>query len=116
LAENIRLRVEKAARRDAASEVSIAHVEPFMPDTGPSSPDSHNDDDKHLVVWSAASLARLQRIPEAFRAKARSEIEDYARKIGAREISGDVEEGGFAAARRLMCPEPDASERPNGEH
>ncbi len=111
LAENIRLRVEKAARRDAASEVSAAHVEPFMPDTDPSSADVG----KPSILWSAASLARLQRIPEAFRAKARSEIEDYARKIGADEISGDVEEGGFAAARRLMCPEPDASDRPSGE-
>jgi len=63
------------------------------------------------LAWSAASLARLNRIPEQFRQKARDEIEARARALGASEISGDVEEAGFAAARRLMCPEPEASDR-----
>ncbi len=103
--ENIRLRAEKAARRDAAEEVLSEHVRPFIDDL--------HANDGPALKWSAASLARLQRIPEAFRDKARAEIEAHARKIGATEIAGDVEETGFAAARRLMCPEPDATDRPN---
>ena len=111
VAENIRLRAEKAARRDAASEVLPQHAAPFVEDAldtgaGPQSEASG-------ITWPAASLARLQRIPEMFRDKARDEIEAHARKIGATEISGEVEETGFAAARRLMCPEPDADERPD---
>ena len=65
------------------------------------------------IIWSAASLARLQRVPEAFRQKAREEVEAHARSIGATEIAGAVEDAGFAAARRLMCTEPDATERPD---
>ena len=113
ISENIRLRAEKAARRDAAAEVLDAHIEPFLADVDLREADDACADDENAIVWSAASLARLQRVPEAFRAKARAEVEAYARGVGACEISGDVEEGGFAAARRLMCPEPDASERPD---
>lgn len=102
--DNIRLRAEKAARRDAADQVLSEHVRPFIDDLV-----AHGG---QPLIWSAASLARLQRVPEAFRDKARQEIEAHARKIGATEIAGDVEDAGFAAARRLMCPEPDATERP----
>ncbi|MDH3742271.1 MAG: universal stress protein [Hyphomicrobiales bacterium] len=106
LAENIRLRAEKAALRDAASQVCAEHVQPFVCD-------AISDVAMATITWSAASLARLQRVPEAFRQKAREEIESYARSIGAEEISGEVEDGGFAAARRLMCTEPEATERPD---
>ena len=58
-------------------------------------------------------LARLQRVPEAFRDRARQEVEAYARSVDANEISGEIEDGGFAAARRLMCPEPEAKDRPD---
>ncbi len=100
-AENIRLRAEKAARRDAAGEVAPVHVEPFLTDL----------EAETSLTWSAASLARLQRVPETFRDKARAEIEAFALNAGATEIAGETEEGGFAAARRLLCPEPDATER-----
>ena len=112
--ENIRLRAEKAARRDAATEVLAVHVEPFVADAnGAAAGDmSAGASDGPAIVWSAASIARLQRVPEAFRAKARGEVEAYVRSIGAHEIAGEVEDGGFAAARRVMCPEPDASDRP----
>ncbi len=108
-ADNIALRAEKAARRDAASEVLAEHVRPFAEEAleaaaGPA---------PSGISWSAASLARLQRVPEAFRQKARGEIEAHAREVGANEISGEVEEEGFAAARRMMCTEPDAAERPD---
>ena len=100
LKENIRLRAEKAARRDAASEVLPQHVEPFVAET------SDNE-----LEWSAAYLARLQRVPEVFRSKARQTIEDYVRANGATRVAGEVAEGGFAKARKAMCPEPDATER-----
>jgi nucleotide-binding universal stress UspA family protein len=100
LKENIRLRAEKAARRDAATEVLPQHVEPFVTET------SHNE-----LEWAAAYLARLQRVPEMFRAKARQTIEDYVRAKGAIRVDGEVAEGGFAKARKAMCPEPDATER-----
>lgn len=115
IVENIRLRAEKAARRDAATEVLVVHVEPFIADVDLAETSTLNapDADFPTIVWSAASLARLQRIPEAFRPKARAEIEAHARQIGAAEISGEVEDAGFTAARRLMCPEPDAIQRPD---
>ncbi len=100
LRENIRLRAEKAARRDAATEVLPQHVQPFVAET------SHTE-----LEWAAASLARLQRVPEMFRAKARQTIEDYVRENGATRVEGDVAEGGFAKARKAMCPEPDATGR-----
>jgi len=99
LQENIRLRAEKAARRDAATEVLPQHVEPFVAET------THVE-----MEWAAACLARLQRVPEMFRPKARQTIEDYVRKNGATRVEGEVAEGGFAAARKTMCPEPDATE------
>jgi len=111
--ENIRLRAEKAARRDAADTVLAEHVRPFVDDSLAQTPVAPGSDALPKLAWSAASLARLQRIPEAFRDKAREEIEAHARKNGAVEIAGDVEEAGFAVARRLMCPEPDATERPD---
>lgn len=100
LRENIRLRAEKAARRDAATEVMPEHVEPFV-----------NEASVPELEWAAAYLARLQRVPEMFRNKARQTIEDYVRANGATRVDGEVGEGGFAKARKAMCPEPDATER-----
>ncbi len=100
LKENIRLRAEKAARRDAATEVLPEHVEPFVGESTQSE-----------LKWAAAYLARLQRVPEIFRAKARQTIEDHVRANGETIVDGEVAEGGFAAARKVMCPEPDATER-----
>ncbi len=100
--ENIRLRAEKSARRDAATEVLPQHVEPFVAET------CHTE-----LEWAAACLARLQRVPEIFRAKARQTIEDYVRANGATRVDGEVAEGGFAKARKAMCPEPGATELNN---
>jgi nucleotide-binding universal stress UspA family protein len=104
--ENIRLRAEKSARRDASEIVQVAHVEPFMGD----------DDEPAKLIWAAAYLARLQRVPEAFRDQARHTIENHVRSVGATEVNGEAGEGGFAAARKGMCPEPDATERPDDAH
>ncbi len=106
--ENIRLRAEKSARRDASDEVLAAHVEPFMADIAPS--------DLPDLAWDASFIARLQRVPEAFRDQARKTIETYVRAQGETRVSGEAGEGGFAAARKGMCPEPDATERPDDAH
>ncbi len=101
--ENIRLRAEKAARRDAAGEVLVDHVEPFAP--------QEEIEAEKPLQWAASYLARLQRVPEPFRDKARQTIENYVRRSGAVKVDGDVAEGGFAEARKAMCPEPDATSR-----
>ncbi len=107
--ENVRLRAEKYARRDAAENVQPVHVNPFVEDadTAPAEP---------ALEWAAAYLARLQRVPEAFRGKARETIENYVRSQNETYVDGEVAEGGFAAARKVMCPEPDATEYPDGKH
>ncbi len=96
--ENIGLRSEKSARRDASLIVLSEHVEPFIEDSG--SATKHNS----TITWRTASLARLQRVPEAFRDQVRSSIEQYAREHGATIIEGDIAEAGFVASRENMCP------------
>jgi len=114
--ENVRLRAEKYARRDAATIILPNHVKPFAEDA---------QEEASGLEWAAAYLARLQRVPETFRGKARQTIEDYVRTQGQNRVDGEVAEGGFAAARKVMCPEPEATEYPkdhgpkyhgNGKH
>lgn len=96
--ENIGLRAEKSARRDASTLVLVEHVEPFLEDR------IVVDKDAPKMVWRAASQARLQRVPEAFRNQVRTSIEAYARTQGATVIEGDIAEAGFVASRKNMCP------------
>lgn len=96
--ENIGLRAEKSARRDASSVVLPEHVEPFMMNA------DEIETDPSDIIWGAASLARLQRVPEAFRKQVRSSIEQYARKHGATIIEGDLAEAAFVSSRENMCP------------
>ena len=112
--ENIRLRAEKYARRDAAAKVMPQHVAPFVEDADEEIQAASSTEPP--LEWAAAYLARLQRVPEAFRAKARETIESHVRAQGENRVDGDVAEGGFAAARKVMCPEPDATEHPDGKH
>ena len=95
--ENLRLRAEKAARRDACHRVLAGHLRPFLKEAGetPAPP---------AIRWKAAALARLQRVPEAYRAQVRRLVEDYASDHGATEIGGEIEEAAFASVRRHMCP------------
>ena len=108
--ENVRLRSEKAARRDASDQVMPEHVLPFVGE------DVDVGEKQSELIWSAAYLARLQRVPEAFRAQARQTIENHVRGLGETEVAGEAAEGGFAAARKRMCPEPDATDRPDDAH
>jgi nucleotide-binding universal stress UspA family protein len=96
--ENIGLRAEKSARRDASAIVLVEHVEPFLSDEAPAAPA------QTAITWRAASLARLQRVPEAFRDQVRTSVERHVRKHGASEVHGELAEAAFAVARENMCP------------
>ncbi|PCH67197.1 MAG: universal stress protein UspA [Rhodobacteraceae bacterium] len=98
LRENIGLRAEKSARRDASAVVLSDHVLPFLDEIDLRAPTPLP------VTWKAASLARLQRVPEAFRATVKQSVEDYVRAHGADTIDGDLAEDAFVAARQNMCP------------
>lgn len=97
LRETIRLRVEKSARRDAAPEVLPEHVLPFLDDV-------RDGGGETAITWRAAPLARLQRVPESFRATVKASIEAHARANGATVIEGQLAEDAFAEARKGMCP------------
>ncbi|MCP5037650.1 MAG: universal stress protein [Rhodobacteraceae bacterium] len=95
LRENITLRAEKSALRDAATIVEPDHVSPFL-DQIPVK--------EAAIEWRAAPLARLNRIPQDFRDQVRADIEDYARAQGATIIEGELAEAAFTEARKGMCP------------
>ncbi|MDQ7071782.1 MAG: universal stress protein [Rhodobacterales bacterium] len=98
--ENIGLRAEKSARRDASGTVNYAHVDPFMVEAA-LEPATR----AVAIEWRAASLARLQRVPEAFRDQVETSIENFARKRGISVIDAATEDDAFANARMAMCPE-----------
>jgi len=99
--ENIGLRAEKSARRDAAGQVAVAHIEPFMAEAV-LKPATRQEGG---IEWRAASLARLQRVPEAFRDQVKTSIENFAKKRGVSVIDSAIEDDAFANARLAMCPE-----------
>ena len=98
--ENIGLRAEKSARRDASTAVKVEHVEPFMAEAA-LQPAVRED----AITWRAASRARLQRVPEAFRDQVKNSIENFARKRGLSVIDAAIEDEAFAMSRMAMCPE-----------
>jgi nucleotide-binding universal stress UspA family protein len=99
--ENIGLRAEKSARRDAAGQVAVGHIEPFMAEAV-LKPATRQDGG---IEWRAASLARLQRVPEAFRDQVKTSIENFAKKRGVSVVDAAIEDDAFANARLAMCPE-----------
>ena len=74
------------------------HVIPFLEDPASVAPATNS------ITWRAAPLARLQRVPEAFRQQVRTGIEAYARDHGAEVIERDIAEAAFVAVREKMCP------------
>jgi len=98
--ENIGLRAEKSARRDASTTVLAAHVEPFMAEAA-LEPVALED----AITWRAASRARLQRVPEAFRDQVKNSIENFVRKRGLSVVDASIEDEAFGMARMAMCPE-----------
>lgn len=98
--ENIGLRAEKSARRDASIMVEIDHVEPFLAEAAmePAVREAP-------IVWRAAPRARLQRVPESFRDQVKNSIENFARKRDLTVIDSDIADEVFSMARMAMCPE-----------
>lgn len=99
LRENIGLRAEKSARRDASEAVLPAHVQPFIEDA-----ETTVDSAASGITWRAAARARLQRVPEAFREQVRVSVENFAQERGASVIEGEIAEAAFTSARENMCP------------
>jgi ribosomal protein L37E len=53
--------------------------------------------------WTDEASARLERVPAGFmRSLAKTKVEEFARRIGADTVDGEVVEGGLADARELM--------------
>jgi nucleotide-binding universal stress UspA family protein len=96
VADNIRLRAVKRARRDKASEVGVRHVQPFLEL-------AENDAPK----WSSAALARLARVPEMVRDSVRLEVEDLARERNLDPIPLEIAEEAITEVRKAMCPIPE---------
>jgi len=96
LQSGILLRAEKKARREGAAQIGIEHVRPFM-EAGPTAIASGAE-----LTWSAATLARLSRVPEGVRDQVRERIEEIAREQGADEVTVEIAEEGFAEGRRAM--------------
>jgi hypothetical protein len=109
LRENIGLRAEKSARRDASETVLPEHVRPFIGDAEPGPGSAPG------LTWRAASLARLQRVPEAYREQVRISVEGYLRERGLSTVEGETAEAAFVAARKNMCPVDHAVEHGGGK-
>ncbi len=99
VADNIRLRAIKRARRGHSDKVMPKHVTPFLDLT-----------DSDRPVWSAAALARTAKVPEMVRATVKAGIEDLALERGIKEISFALAEEGVVEARKAMCPIPAAED------
>ena len=101
--DNIRLRAVKRARRDNADTVSAKHVRPFLDlaeTEGPS--------------WSAAALARVQRVPEMVRETVKADVEDMARERDMAEVTLELAEEVIAEIRKAMCPVPEGDADDDG--
>ncbi len=92
LADTIRLRAEKLARREGSGAVTADHVRKFL----------GGDDVRPGLPWAAAALARISRVPDAMRARTRARIEEVAREHGAAEVTLEVAEAGLKEARKAM--------------
>ncbi|NKB59815.1 MAG: universal stress protein UspA [Alphaproteobacteria bacterium] len=99
IADNIRLRAIKRARRGHSDKVMPKHVTPFLDLADSDRPD-----------WSAAALARTAKVPEMVRATVKAGIENLALERGIKEISFALAEEGVVEARKAMCPVPAAED------
>ena len=96
VADNIRLRAIKRARRDHADNVMPKHVTPFL-----------DLADSDRPTWTAAALARVAKVPQMVRETVKAGIEDLALERELKEISLALAEEGVAEARKAMCPVPE---------
>jgi nucleotide-binding universal stress UspA family protein len=100
VADNIRLRAIKRARRGHSDKVMPKHVTPFL---------DLADGDR--PTWSAAALARVAKVPAMVRETVKAGIEDLALERDLKEISLELAEEGVAEARKAMCPVPVGEEK-----
>ena len=100
VADNIRLRAIKRARRDHADKVMPKHVTPFL-----------DLADSDRPSWTAAALARVAKVPEMVRETVKVGIEDLALERDLKEITLELAEEGVAEARKAMCPVPEGEEK-----
>jgi len=107
MAESIRLRAEKAARRSGADVVTASHVGQFMDAPEPDAKSSQ-------IQWSAAALARIARIPEMMRDKTKQRIEAVAAEKGVAEIDMETVEEGLEVARAAMAEAMNKGGHPEG--
>ncbi len=91
VAASIRLRAEKRARRDDATEVTADHVRPFL-----------DEADAPAPLWSAAALARLARVPEMVRGSLRRRTEAAAAEAGVHEVTPELVETAIEESRSVM--------------
>ena len=91
IAADVRLRAEKRARRDGATEVTTDHVQPFLGTQTDMRP-----------MWGAAALARLSRLPEMAQEPVRMRVEAHARDAGETEVTIEIVEGAIADSRKAM--------------
>jgi len=96
--QNLRIRAEKKARTEGATQVTKQHIQHFISET-----ESTEDPGETCLHWQADALARLARVPEGFmRDNSRERIEDFARGQGITRINLDTAEQGLAEARKAM--------------
>lgn len=125
--ENIRLRAEKAARRDGLATVNADLLQGFLGAPAPAPEQAGEPDHGPAFAspapafeWQAAALARLQRVPETMQAKTRQRIEDLAHIDGQTEIDLPLVERGLEQARAAMeraiaGENPPAETRPDAQ-
>ena len=103
LVSAMRLRSDKRARREGASEVMPAHIAPFL-DAGPA----------QTVAWTPAALARLARSPEMVRDRIKVDVEEAAQERGLAEIELEFAEEIIHELRKAMCPVPEEDDEDPG--
>ena len=97
IAGSVRRRAEKAAIRDHVPLITADHVRRFLaPGTIPTGPQG--------MPWAPAALARLVHVPPAVRDHVRVRVETLARSKGLNEVTPDICEEAFAAARQAVLP------------
>jgi len=98
--QNLRIRAEKKARTEGATQVMKQHIQHFISETENEKSENSSEVQLH---WQVDALARLARVPEGFmRDKSRERIEDFAHRQSITQINLDVAEQGLADARKAM--------------
>ena len=97
LANNIRFRAEKRARRDDAVRIMPEHVTPFL----------EEEEAPAKIAWDAAAVARLTRVPEKVRERTKFLVEEVAQEQGAQKVDFDLAEKVISDIRSKMCPVPE---------